>query len=143
MSLASRILASARQGGRLFRLALYVLDAAVVAVATFVAYYARFEGAVPPAFASAIPLAIVAGLFVYLVLFTAMGLYRLVLRHVSVDTMIRIAGAVLVGFPVLAVGDYILQRSNGLRLIPFGVLFIQAIVVLLGIAGVRGLRVPL
>lgn len=37
MSLASRLLASARQGGRLFRLALYVLDAAVIAVATFVA----------------------------------------------------------------------------------------------------------
>jgi FlaA1/EpsC-like NDP-sugar epimerase len=137
VSLASRILASARQGGRLFRVALYVLDAAVVAVATFAAYYARFEGAVPPAFASAIPLAIAAGLVVYLALFTAMGLYRLVLRHVSVDTMIRIAGAVLVGFPCLAVGDYFLQSSNGLRLIPFGVLFIQAIVALLGVAGIR------
>jgi FlaA1/EpsC-like NDP-sugar epimerase len=137
VSLASRILASARQGGRLFRLALYVLDAAIVAVATFAAYYARFEGAVPPAFASAIPLAIGAAAVVYLAVFTGFGLYKLVLRSVSVDTMLRVAGAVLVGFPLLAIADYLLQGSDGLRLIPFGVLFIQAILVLLGVAGIR------
>ena len=137
MSLASRLLASARQGGRLFRLALYVLDAAVIAVATFVAYYARFEGTVPPAFASAIPRAIGAAVVVYLALFTGVGLYKLVLRHVSVDTMLRVSGAVLVGFPLLALADYLLQSSKGLRLIPFGVLFIQAILVLLGVAGIR------
>ena len=137
MSLASRLLASARQGGRLFRAALYVLDAAVVAVATFVAYYARFEGAVPPAFASAIPLAIGAAVVVYLGLFAALGLYRLVLRSVSVDTMLRVSGAVLVGFPLLALADYLLQSSEGLRFIPFGVLFIQAILVLLGVAAIR------
>jgi FlaA1/EpsC-like NDP-sugar epimerase len=137
VSLASRILASARQGGRLFRLALYVLDAAIVAVATFAAYYARFEGAVPPTFASAIPLAIGAAAVVYLAVFTGFGLYKLVLRSVSVDTMLRVAGAVLVGFPLLAIADYLLQGSDGLRLIPFGVLFIQAILVLLGVAGIR------
>jgi len=137
VSLASRLLASARQGGRLFRLALYVLDAAVIAVATFVAYYARFEGTVPPAFASAIPRAIGAAVVVYLALFTGVGLYKLVLRHVSVDTMLRVSGAVLVGFPLLALADYLLQSSEGLRLIPFGVLFIQAILVLLGVAGIR------
>ena len=137
MSFASRLLASARQGGRFFRLALYALDAAVVAGSMFVAYYARFEGTVPPAFASAIPLAIGATAVVYLSVFTAFGLYRLVLRSVSVDTMLRVSGAVVVGFPVLALADYLLQSSKGLRLIPFGVLFIQAIVVLLGVAGIR------
>ena len=109
MSLASRLIASARQGGRLFRVALYVLDAAVISVATFVAYYARFEGTVPSAFASSIPLAITAAVVVYLALFTGVGLYRLVLRSVSVDTMLRVSGAVLVGFPVLSVADYLLQ----------------------------------
>jgi len=137
VSLASRLLASARQGGRLFRLALYVLDAAAIAVATFVAYYARFEGTVPPAFASAIPLAIGAAVVVYLVLFTGAGLYRLVLRYVSVGTMLRVSGAVLVGFPLLALADYLFQGSEGLRLIPFGVLFIQAVLVLLGVAAIR------
>jgi FlaA1/EpsC-like NDP-sugar epimerase len=137
VTLTSRLFASARQGGRLFRLALYVLDAAVIAIATFVAYYARFEGTVPPEFASAIPLAIGAAVVVYLALFTGVGLYTLVLRSVSVDTMLRVCGAVLVGFPVLALADYLLQGSEGLRVIPFGVLFIQAILVLIGVAGIR------
>ncbi|HEY5541025.1 MAG TPA: nucleoside-diphosphate sugar epimerase/dehydratase [Coriobacteriia bacterium] len=137
MRLASRLIVSARQGGRLFRVAFYVLDAAVIAVATFVAYYSRFEGAVPPAFASAIPLAIGAAAVVYLTVFTGFGLYRLVLRSVSVDTMLRVSGAVLVGFPLLALADYLLQNSEGLRFIPFGVLFIQAVLVLLGVAGIR------
>ncbi|MDR3686231.1 MAG: nucleoside-diphosphate sugar epimerase/dehydratase [Coriobacteriia bacterium] len=137
MNLASRLIASARQGGRLFRGALYVLDAAVIAVATLVAYYARFEGNVPPTFATGIPIAIVAAGAVYLSLFTAFGLYRLVLRYVSIDTMLRISGAVLVGFPVLAAADYFLQTSEGSRTVPFGVLFIQALLVLLGVAGIR------
>jgi FlaA1/EpsC-like NDP-sugar epimerase len=137
MNLASRLLASARQGGRLFRGALYVLDAAAICVATFVAYYARFEGNVPFAFAGGIPVAIGAALVVYLVLFTAFGLYRLVLRYVSVDTMLRVSGAVLVGFPVLALADYFLQSSEGTRAVPFGVLFMQALLVLLGVAGIR------
>lgn len=137
MTLAARLLASARQGGRLFRLALYVLDAAVIAVATFVAYYARFEGTIPPAFAEGLPTAIGAGIVVYLAVFTAVGLYRLVLRAVSVDTMLRVSGAVLVGFPLLALVDYLVQGPNDMRLVPFGVLFIQSVVVLLGVAGIR------
>jgi FlaA1/EpsC-like NDP-sugar epimerase len=137
MSVASRLLASARQGGRLFRLALYVLDAAAIAVSTLVAYYARFEGVIPPAFATGLPIAITASLVVYLVLFTIAGLYRLVLRYVSIDTMLRVSGAVLIGFGLLAVGDFQLQSSEGLRTIPFGVLFIQAMLVLLSVAGIR------
>jgi FlaA1/EpsC-like NDP-sugar epimerase len=137
MSIASRLTASARQGGRLFRLMLCVLDAAVIAVATFLAYYARFEGVVPTAFASAIPLAIGAAVLVYLAVFMGFGLYRLVLRHVSVDTMLTVSGAVLVGFSALAVADYLVKSPDGLRYVPFGVLFIQAVLVLLGVAGIR------
>ena len=137
MSAASRLVESARQGGRVFRFALYLLDIAVIVVAALLAYYARFEGVVPHSFATAIPLAIGASVVVYLAVFTAFGLYRLVLRAVSIDTMLRISGAVLIGFAILAVGDYALQTSEGLRLIPFGVLFIQAILVLLGVAAVR------
>ena len=137
MSLASRLLASARQGGRLFRAALYVLDAAAVSVATLVAYYARFEGWVPSTFSHGILIAVVAAMAVYLALFTAFGLYRLVLRYVSVDTMLRVSAAVLVGFSALALADFFLQNSEGLRTVPFGVLFVQAILVLLGVAGIR------
>ena len=137
MNPASRLVASARQGGRLFRALLYLLDAAVIAVATFIAYYARFEGNVPASFSAGIPVAIGAAAVVYLALFTMFGLYRLVLRYVSVDTMLRVSGGVLVGFPVLALADFFLQSSEGMRTVPFGVLFMQAILVLLGVAGIR------
>ena len=142
MTARERFVASAQQGGRLFRLLLYVLDAAAIVVATLVAYYARFEGSVPPAFSAGIPIAIAAALVVYLAVFTAFGLYRLVLRYVSVDTMLRVTAAVLVGFPILALADYFLQNSEGMRTVPFGVLFVQAILVLLIVAGIRaGARV--
>ena len=137
MSPASRFMASARAGGRLFRVALYALDAGAVCVATLIAYYARFEGTVPPAFSNGIPVAIGAAIVVYLCAFSAFGLYRLVLRYVSVDTMLRVSGAVLIGFPILALADYFLQNSEGLRTVPFGVLFVQAMLVLLGVAGIR------
>ena len=137
MNPASRLLTSARAGGRLFRLALYALDAAVIGVATFVAYYARFEGNVPPTYADGIPVAIASAAAVYLIAFTVFGLYRLVLRYVSVDTMLRVSGAVLIGFPVLALADYQLHSAEGVRMVPFGVLFVQAILVLLGVAGIR------
>lgn len=137
MSLGTRMLASARQGGRLFRSVLYLLDAAAIAAATFIAYAARFEGAIPPSFAAGIPVAIGAGCVVYLALFTVFGLYRLVLRYVSVDTMLRVTGAVLVGFPVLALLDQFLRDAEGLRRVPLGVLFVQAMLVLLAVAGIR------
>lgn len=137
MTFASRLLASARQGGRLFRLALYVLDAAVVTLATFLAYYARFEGVVPSSFARGVPWAVGTALVVYLALFTLVGMYRLVLRAVSVDTMVRISGAVLVGFALLVLADYLGPVTDDMRMVPFGVLFVQAVVVLLGAAAVR------
>ena len=55
MTAGGRLVASAQQGGRLFRLLLYALDAAAIVLSTLVAYYARFEGTVPAAFAEAIP----------------------------------------------------------------------------------------
>ncbi|MEI7814892.1 MAG: nucleoside-diphosphate sugar epimerase/dehydratase [Coriobacteriia bacterium] len=137
MNLASRFAASAREGGRLFRVALYVLDGSVICIATIIAFYARFEGNVPYYFAGGIPIAIVAAVLIYLPLFTAFGLYRLVLRHVSVDTMLRVSGAVVVGFPIIALADHFIRGAEGTRAVPFGVLLVQAILVLLGVAGVR------
>jgi FlaA1/EpsC-like NDP-sugar epimerase len=132
-----RMLASAQQGGRLFRLLLYVLDAAAVLVCTFVAYYARFEGAVPAPFAASMPWAAGAAIVVYLSLFTVMGLYRLVLRYVSVDTMLRITASVFIGFCALLAADLFIPTPHGMRAVPVGVLFMQAMLVLLAVAAIR------
>ena len=137
-----RMIASAQQGGRLFRFLLYALDAAVVVIATQAAYFARFEGMVPTTFASVIPWASAVAIVVYLLLFTTMGLYRLVLRYVSVDTMLRISAAVFVSFALLVAADYVVPTPHGMRAVPFGVLFMQAVLVLLSVAAIRaGARV--
>jgi FlaA1/EpsC-like NDP-sugar epimerase len=142
MNARGRLLASAQEGGRLFQLLLYALDVAAIVVSTLVAYEARFEGIVPEEFAAAIPWAIVAAIVVYLSLFTIMGLYRLVLRYVSVDTMLRVSAAVFLGFGILLLGDFLIPTPHGMRAVPFGVLFTQAILVLLSVAVIRaGARV--
>jgi FlaA1/EpsC-like NDP-sugar epimerase len=137
VNVPSRLVASAQQGGRLFRLVLLALDAAAIVVATLIAYYARFEGAVPAPFSQSIPWAAGAAIVVYMALFAAFGLYRLVLRHVSVDTMIRISGAVLIGFVILLALDAFAPTPHGMRTVPVGVLFMQAVIVLLAVAAIR------
>lgn len=123
--------------GMPIRLRLYLLDVVSIAVATLLSYEARFEGAIPSAFLPGIPAALVSAIVVYLALFTAFGLYRIVLRYVGVDTMIRVSAAVLAGFAGLVAFDYLAPSVAEMRLVPVGVLFIQAMLVLFAISGIR------
>ena len=80
------IFARARATGHLWNTVLVAVDAAIVFIATIVAYYARFEGVVPPPFDRwMVPLGILAA-SVYGITLALFGLYRLVLRYVGVDT---------------------------------------------------------
>jgi FlaA1/EpsC-like NDP-sugar epimerase len=127
-----------RATGRLWNTLLVFLDAAVVIVATVVAYYARFEGAVPQEFADWIAPAAAAAIVVYIALFALFGLYRLVLRFVGVDTLIRLFGAVTLGFAVLVTVDMLMPLTEEFtRPVPLGVLFIQAVLVFMGAAAAR------
>lgn len=131
------IFARIRATGRLWNSALVVLDATVVVMATVVAYYARFEAAVPLSFERwMLPLAVLA-LAVYIVLYLLFGLYRLVLRFVGVDTLIRLLAATSIGFATLLAIDLLVPFSTGVRPVPIGVLFMQAIMVFLGTSAVR------
>jgi len=125
-----------RARGLWWGLLLYALDIAVVVLATAIAYYARFEGVIPPEFARLVPFAVVSALIVYIALFTAFGLYRLVLRYVGLDTMLRLSAATFIGFALLLGADFAASRE-GLRLVPIGVLLVQATLILMGAAAVR------
>ena len=126
-----------RASGRLWNSVLVVLDVAVVLVATVIAYYARFEGAVPAAFERwMLPLAI-AAVLAYGVLFSLFGLYRLVLRYVGVDTLLKLLAAVVIGFAALLAIDFFAPLTSGMRPVPVGVLFIQAMLVFLGASAAR------
>lgn len=114
------------------------LDVAVIALATAVTYYARFEGHIPAVYSRWIVPMIVVSAVVFVALFNAFGLYRLVLRYVGIDTLLRTVGAILLGSGLLLIIDLVgAQFNNGLHVVPLGVIFIQGVLVLITIAGIR------
>ena len=132
-SLFSRV----RATGRLWNTVLIGLDVAVVVMATVVSYYARFDAKVPPEFLTWMMPAAFLAAFVYGILFALFGLYRLVLRFVGVDTLIKLMAATTLGFAVLLAIDLLVPFGTGVRPVPVGVLFMQAVLVFLGAAAVR------
>lgn len=133
----SGLIGRIRASGRLWNIVLFALDAAVVILATLIAYYARFEGSVPLTFSRWTPAVMIAALVVYLALFAAFGLYRLVLRYVGVDTLVRISAAVFLGFALLLLVALLVPTEFGMRIVPVGVLFIQAVLVFVGASADR------
>ena len=131
------LFARIRATGRLWNSLLVVLDAAVVVVATTLAYYARFEGPPPEPFARWVPPLVLASVVVFGVLFALFGLYRLVLRFVGVDTLLRLLAAVAIGAAVLLAADLAMPLEEYTRPVPFGVLFIQSVLVFIGAAAAR------
>jgi len=126
-----------RATGRLWNTLLVGLDAAVVVLATVLAYYVRFEGPAPEVFSRWIAPLAGAAVVVYGVLFALFGLYRLVLRFVGVDALLRLLGAVTLGFALLLAVNMLMPLEEAMRPVPVGVLFIQAVLVFMGAAAAR------
>lgn len=126
-----------RASGHLWNSLLVVLDSTVVVLATVVAYYARFEGQFPTLFSRWIVPLIIVSLVVYLSLFAVFGLYRLLLRFVGVDTLLKLGAAVSIAFATLIGMVLLMPLEQQTRPVPFGVLFFQAVLVFLGAAGAR------
>ncbi|MCL2024311.1 MAG: polysaccharide biosynthesis protein [Coriobacteriia bacterium] len=137
MSLIERII-NVRATRRRWQIALAVTDAAAITLATLLTYLARFEGAVPPEFARFLLPMIFASVIVYGTLAVVFGLYRVVLRYVGIDTLLRIVGAVIMGAALLAIGDICVSAFRAWqRPVPLGVIGIQAALVLLALASIR------
>ncbi|PKQ20574.1 MAG: hypothetical protein CVT66_04490 [Actinobacteria bacterium HGW-Actinobacteria-6] len=126
-----------RAAGHLWSSATIVLDVIAIVVSTAAAYWLRFEGLVPAEFARwQLPLAGLA-IVVYMTIFSAFGLYRLLLRYVGVDTLLRLFASTLLGMALLMAVDFFAPSSSNMRPVPVGVLLIQAILVFLGASAVR------
>lgn len=127
---------------RVSAIVLASLDAVVVFMATVFAYYIRFEGAVPAHFSRwMLPLALV-GTAIYLALFVAFGLYRMVLRYAGLDALLKTSAATAVGAASLLTINMLMPLEDSMRPVPTGVLLAQALLVFLGAAAVRmGVRV--
>lgn len=126
-----------RATGRLWNTLLVALDAAVVLVATVLAYEARFDGATPAPFSTWVMPLFVTAAILYGAAFALFGLYRLVLRFVGVDTLLRLLAATAICFAILLGIDMLAPLQSGMRPIPVGVLFIQAMLVFLGGSAAR------
>jgi FlaA1/EpsC-like NDP-sugar epimerase len=131
------LFARIRATGRLWNSVLIVLDVAIVVFATVIAYYVRFEGIVPPPFRQWIVPLIVIAATTYGILFALFGLYRLVLRYVGVDTLLKLLAASAVGFAVLITLNLAAPIEADMRPVPIGVLFIQALLIFLGASAAR------
>jgi len=121
-----------------WQLVLVVLDVAGILLATIITYLARFELRIPHAYGRYLLVAFAASVVVYVVAVALFGLYRVVLRYVGVDTMLRCAGAVLCSAAVLTLADVAAGLLNsGQRIVPLGVVLIQAVFVFIALAGIR------
>lgn len=117
---------------------LVLLDGAGLVLATVLTYLARFEGAIPYEYGRYLPLMLVVSVVVYLAFSALFGLYRVVLRYVGVDTLLRTVGAVGSSAALLVVLDLIASFTRGgLRHVPFGIILIQAVLALLVLGGIR------
>ena len=131
-------LATIESTRRRWQVLLAVLDGAGIVLATILTYYARFEGVVPHEYARFIAPMILLSCAVYVLLSWTFGLYRVVLRYVGIDTLVRCVGAVLCSSAVLVVADIIASlMRGGLRPVPFGVVLIQGVLALLVLGGIR------
>ncbi|MDY0087573.1 MAG: nucleoside-diphosphate sugar epimerase/dehydratase [Coriobacteriia bacterium] len=126
-----------RETSRLSNTALLPIDAAVVVMATITAYYARFEGMVLDPFLQWMVPVTLLSIFLYATAFAFFGLYRLVLRYVGVDTLLKLGGAVVVVFGLLLTLNLVMPLEENMRPVPLSILFYQAILVFLGASAAR------
>lgn len=137
MSQPDSLFVRVRATGRLWNTLLIVLDALVVLLATVVAFEVRFEFAIPMQYAQWIPRLLLICVLTYGLLFAIFDQYRLVLRYVGLDTLIRLLSAVTIGFMLISGLNFAIGLAEGLRPVPVGVLFIQAALVFLGASAAR------
>ncbi len=120
-------------------LLMMLADAVAVLAAVFLAYYARFEGAVPERFGQYVAAYAVASVVVFIVSLRVWGLYHIVLRYVGFHVMTRLGYAVASATVVLFAANVALSPTGGSRIVPFGVLFITAVLALVGLGALRSI----
>lgn len=112
-------------------------DAAVVSAAAMLAYFARFEGIVDERFTPYMwPYAAVA-VVVYLGLFKVLGIYRIVLKYVGIESIMRLAVAIVGAVLLLTVVNAIVSTQGGWNRVPYSVIMITGVLALVGTGALR------
>jgi FlaA1/EpsC-like NDP-sugar epimerase len=131
-------LKTVRSTRRGWQTVLVAVDAATIVLATIVTYFARFEGIIPHEYGRYLFPVLLVSVLVYVGAAAAFGLYKVVLRYVGIDTLLRALAAAAIGAAALVLGDIVigLFRAN-LRYVPLGVILIQGVFVFIALSGVR------
>jgi len=123
---------------RLAQVGTFVLaDVLIVLVATVLAFFARFEGAIPTDFIRIImPTAVAAGVL-FPALFMFFGMYGYIWRYIGVPALVRLVWVTGVGMLVMLIMDILLTGPPLGRPIPFGTLLIFGALIFVGFSAVR------
>lgn len=114
-----------------------VADVFIVWIATILAYFARFEGAIPADFLRIIfPVAAIASVL-FPVLFLVFGLYGFIWRYVGVSALVRLGWVTALGFAIMFGTDVLVARPPLYRPIPLGTLIILGVMSFTGFFGIR------
>lgn len=125
--------------GALLVLLLLASDIATSIVSVSLAYFVRFEGAIPDPFRFfTLPAILVVASFVPVV-FALAGLYNYVWRQVGVDMVVRVALAVACCATIALLVDLGVSEAVGHRAVPFGVVLMGSTFLFLGAVASRTL----
>lgn len=130
--------ASRWQASVVAQTATFVLfDVAIIWVSTILAYFVRFEGAIPVDFAGIIaPVALVASV-IFPTLFAIFGLYGYIWRYVGVPALVRLGWVTALGWAMMLILDLWLAHPPLYRPVPLGTLIIFGVLVFLGFFVIR------
>ncbi|MDO8847910.1 MAG: nucleoside-diphosphate sugar epimerase/dehydratase [Coriobacteriia bacterium] len=112
-------------------------DAVIVIMALFLAYFARFEGEVPPEFLQYSVPAMFVTIVVFILAMWFARLYHIVLRYVGIQVMGRLTAAVTVALVALTIADVALSQFTDGRPVPLGVILATGAFAFVGLAALR------
>ncbi len=112
-------------------------DVIIILASTVLAFFARFEGAIPIDFIRIIAPTALSASLLFPLLFLVFGLYGYIWRYVGVPALVRLGWVTATGVLVMLVMDLLLTAPPLGRPIPLGTLLIFGVMAFTGFLGVR------
>ena len=128
---------AAAKGVRVQRVGFLIADASITALSLYLAYWLRFDGAIPERYLSTMLLSMPLALALKIPILAAFKMYRFSWRHVGIREMLGAILASIVGSAVLTSAFFVLREIHVFSLIPRSVLAIDFAFCLIGISVVR------
>jgi FlaA1/EpsC-like NDP-sugar epimerase len=119
------------------RMAFIVADAAIIVLSLYLAFWARFDGSIPPRYLALMVLILPFVLAIKLLVFNVSHIYRFRWSYIGFEEMLNTAIACGLGSLSLAAMLFIFQTWPDLYGFPRSILVIDFVFTFLGMAGIR------